>query len=169
MTNSDKRRIRLTMDDVTVEVEGPKDYVNEKFDELYNEYVNKDIGPFNQEHSSIDSGSRKEKLPSLAEIYNECTVPYKRDSILLIGWGLEKIEDYENFNRSEIQEKATSAKIEVGKNIPRDMTTLIEKGYLKELDERDGFKTYHLTRSGENYVENEMNLPDELVERFGGV
>lgn len=170
MTDSESHRIKLKVEGITIEVEGPKDYVTEKFDELYEEHILGEVEPPTlQEHPADDQLSRKEKLPSLAEIYQECSVPYKRDSILLIGWVLEKMEGYEDFNRVDLEEKATSAKIELGKNIPRDLKTLVEKAYLKEVGERDGYLTYYLTRTGENYVEDEMGLPDELVERFGGL
>lgn len=154
--------IRVSRGDTTVEVAGDREFVEEKFNNLVEEYLTQAESTSQNPIPSQTMQSEKPKQASLAEIYTSADISYKRDAALLVGWFLEKMENQNDFIKSEIEERALQAKVELGANLSRDISTLIEKGLVTEIDRRDGEKSYYLTRSGESYVEDEFGIAQHI-------
>lgn len=153
--------IRISQGDTTVEVSGSREFVDERFDELQQIYLKNDYG---EERSQHETNTQKKPV-ALGELYTTAEISYKRDAALLVGWYLESLEGQEDFTKSEIQDRALKAKIELGKNLSRDLSALVENGLLREVGRRDGEKTYYLTRNGEGYVSEELGVeehPEQL-------
>lgn len=149
--------ISVTRGDVTVKVSGEKSFVTEQFADLSETYLNDDGGTTAESNSDIEN---TEKRISLGELYTTADISYKRDAALLVGWYLESIEDKSDFTKSEIKDRALQAKVELGKNLSRDLSMLIEQGKLQEVASRGGETTYYLTRTGEEYVESDFGIED---------
>jgi len=159
-------RVRLRVGDQELEVEGDDTFVEEQFRDLAAEYL--DESPSNRTDSDEEQtqlpATTDTKHPSLAEIYQEASIKYKRHAALLVGWYIELVEGKENFTRSEIQDAAIDAKIELGKNLSRDINRLVEDGLLFKLDERNNETAYYVTRTGESYVTDEFDIQlDETI------
>lgn len=165
MTGQDQTyRIRLRVADQELEVEGDDTFVKEQFDDLASEYIDVStakVSTTGKEPTTLPATVDQEKPPTLPEIYQEANIQYKRDAALLVGWYLEMTQGQEDFTKSEIEDAAIDAKIELGKNLSRDIGHLVENGLLLEVDQRDKETAYYLTRSGEEYVIEEFDLPSE--------
>lgn len=155
--------IRVERGELAVEVAGTRDFVEDQFDELSETYLNGEGQTESNNPPSSSTTSTSNKQASLGELYSDADIQYKRDAALLVGWYLEYIEDQADFIKSEIEERALKAKVELGANLSRDLSTLIEKGYLQEVGSRDGEKSYYLTRSGESYLTNEFSLKEHIA------
>lgn len=158
-------RVKVQVSDILIEVEGSEGYVDEKFEELSSELLpssphKAQTLPVAANPSAKDE--QKAKEISLAELYSQADIKYKRDAALLVGCYLELIEDQDDFTRSEIEEAALKAKVELGKNLHRDFGTLVENGFIKKIGERNNEPTYYLTRTGESHVSEEFGITSYL-------
>lgn len=154
--------IRVSRGETTVEVTGSQEFVEEQFDELSDTYLVETDSFDDSEKNPSTNRSKRAKQTSLSELYTNADISYKRDAALLVGWFLEMVEGQDDFVKSEIKERAVQAKIELGANLPRDISTLIEKGYLQKVSSRDGEKAYYLTRTGESHVEDEFGINEDV-------
>jgi len=163
----DHHRIRVTAGKVTVEVEGTEEFVEEQFAELEEKYLDEPAlvettsgGSESGSSGGFTPGGSDGKPLTLSEIGREINLPYKRDAALLVGWYIEHVEGMDEFTRSDIQEKAKESKVELGANVPRDISTLVERGLLVQVGERESSKTYYTTRTGEEYVLEELGVEE---------
>jgi len=165
--------LRVTVGDITVEAEGPIDDAETWFESLREDYLG-DVDDEtleavangsgetagdsptaqNPDPSTASSGAGKSR--SLTEYYKQADGPTKQDSALIVGWYLEYHEDQSDFTRPEIEERAQDAKISLGANVSRDLSNQVGNSHLEKVDERDGQDAYHLTLTGEDYVEGEL-------------
>lgn len=162
MTDSDYM-IHVSRGKVIVEVSGSEEFVEATFDELESTYLN---APTESNASAAGTNQQTSALKglTLSEVYTNASISYKRDAALLVGYFLEQFEGQGDFTKSEIEERAVQAKIELGKNLSRDLSKLINKGYLSEVGERNSETTYYLTRTGENYVEEDFGVKELIDE-----
>ena len=167
-TESDELHLHVSVGSVTVEVEGPIDEAETWFEALKEDYL-ADLDSTAVQNHANDSGSTKQgnstgqeddvtrkKSRTLSEYYQMSGDMTKKDAAFLTGWYLEIHDGQDDFTRKEIEEKATSAKLTLGANVGRDLGYKVEDGHLGEVDERDGDTTYHVTITGEEYVESEL-------------
>lgn len=161
MTESDYT-LHVSRGDVTVEVSGSKEFVDAKFDELEAAYLKGTTEADTATAATPPQASRGKGL-TLSEVYTSASTSYKRDAALLVGYFIEQFEGQDDFTKSEIEARAKQAKVELGKNLSRDLSKLINKGYLSEVGERNGESTYYLTRTGESYVEEDFGV-EELID-----
>jgi len=169
----DDLHLRVSLGDVTVEVEGPVDVAETWFESLREDYLggidsefveaaaNGGTTPGNGSSSTqFDTdhtpGTSSAKSRSLTEFYRTVDTPTKQDSALIVGWYLEYHQEQDNFTKSEIEEKAKDAKISLGANLSRDISNQVEDGHIERVSERDGQGAFHLTLSGEDYVTDEL-------------
>ncbi len=153
--------IRVSQGGTTVKVTGDQEFVEERFEKLREEYlVNQTESVTPSVESPTDS---QQKQVALGELYAATDLSYKRDAALLVGWFLESVEGHEDFTKSEIEDRARKAKVELGQNLPRDLSTLVEKGYLQEVGRRKGEKAYYLTRTGESRIHDEFGVDEALI------
>lgn len=79
---------------------------------------------------------------------------------LVIGYYLEKYNDFSSFNSKDLEDGFRVAKEKVPDNVNYKAIKNIEKGYMMEAKEKkDNLKAWNLTNSGEHFIEN--NLRDE--------
>ena len=153
--------IQVSQGGTTVKVAGDKEFVEEQFEDLREEYF------ANQTESVPPSAENptdsRQKQVALGELYATSDLSYKRDAALLVGWFLESVEGQDDFTKSEIEDRARKAKVEIGKNLSRDLSTLVEKGYLQEVGRRMGEKAYYLTRTGESRIRDEFGVDEALI------
>ena len=164
---SNHHRIRVTAGEVTVEIEGTEEFVEDRFADLEEEYLDSPApaeptsdGGKSGSSAGFTPGGSEGKPLTLSEIGREVDLPYKRDAALLVGWYLEHVEGMEEFTRSDIEDKAKESKVELGANVPRDISTLVERGLLVQVGERESTKTYYTTRTGEEYVLEELGVEE---------
>lgn len=149
--------LHVSVGEVSIEVSGSKEFVDNKFDELEATYLEDTTDP---DAYTADTSQRSgaSKGLTLSEVYTAASISYKREAALFVGYFLEQFEGQDDFTKSEIEERAVQAKVELGKNLSRDLSKLINQGYLSEVGERNGESTYYLTRTGENHVEEDFGV-----------
>jgi hypothetical protein len=172
-SQSESLRLHVSIGDVTINVEGPVDEAETWFEGLREDYLGDldaeivqaatdgagavsqaTTGQLSPEPTSAASESAKTR--SLTEFYREADDPTKQDSALIVGWYLEYHEGYSNFTPPEVEEKAQSAKISLGANLSRDLSSQVESGNIEKVDEREGNDAFHIALTGEEYVEEEL-------------
>ncbi|MCJ0618160.1 hypothetical protein JZX76_01040 [Haloarcula hispanica] len=169
---SETLHLHVSVGEITIEVDGPVDDAETWFEALREDYLG-DVDPEtvanavtaesnpnpSREGNGNPSGHQAQssgKSKSLQEFYKLANDPTKRDSALIVGWYLEYHEGQDNFTKPEVEERATDAKISLGANVSRDLSNQVKDSYLEKVDERDGQDAYHLTLTGEEYVESEL-------------
>lgn len=172
-SGDDTLHLHVSVGDVTIEVNGNVDNAETWFEALQEDYlgdidpdilakaIKGDGGPSEnpeaeQSNHSGSSPSSKGKSKSLTEYYRMADNPTKQDSALIVGWYLEYHENESDFTKPEIEERAKDAKVSLGANVSRDLSSQVKNSHLEKVDERDGQDAYHLTLTGEEYVENEL-------------
>lgn len=173
-SDTEELHLRVSVGDITVEVEGPMDDAETWFESLREDYLsevdvetleaaadgsrsiasNPTSDTANPASSANSASSGKSR--SLPEFYKTADDPTKRDSALIVGWYLEYHEDQDDFTKPEVEDRAQDAKISLGANVSRDLSDQVKDSNLEKVDERDGQDAYHLTLTGEEYVEGEL-------------
>lgn len=170
--------LRVSIGDITIEAAGPVDEAESWFEALREDYLSEvdaetleaaldgsDAGtstPETDSETTTSSASTSSgKSRSLTEYYKTADDPTKRDSALIVGWYLEYHENQDDFTRPEVEERAKDAKIGLGANVSRDLSNQVKDGHLEKVDERDGQDAYHLTLTGEEYVQGDLLENDE--------
>jgi len=166
--------LRVSVGEITIEVDGPVDEAETWFESLRKDYLsdidaaaleaasknNTKAPPENpnssQNPTSDSTQTMAGKSRTLTEYYREADNPTKRDTALIVGWYLECKEGQDDFTKPEVEQRATDAKITLGANVSRDLSKQVKDGYLAKVDERGGKDAYHLTLSGEDYIEDEL-------------
>jgi hypothetical protein len=173
MADDERLNLHVSVGDVTIEVDGPVDEAETWFESLREDYLSDidtdtieaaangsgEVGTApdsGQDTASASTQTGSGKSLTLPEYYKTAANPSKRDAILIIGSYLEKYEQQEDFTKGEIEQRAKDAKISLGANVSRDIREQIGDSHMAKVDERDGKDTYHLTISGEEYVEAEL-------------
>lgn len=139
-------RIRYRKDNFEVEVQGDKEWVEKKFKELTED---KTIAP-----QTIVS--KAEVLPtSLVEfIKNKGNPSSHTDIAIIFSYWLHKKEKIGSYNKDDIENCYTVARITKPKNVSDVMNRLQAKGYLMPANQKkDNKKAWIITKSGEEYVE----------------
>ncbi|UIP00405.1 hypothetical protein Hbl1158_03305 [Halobaculum sp. CBA1158] len=172
-SDSESLRLHVSIGDVTVDVEGPVDEAETWFEGLREDYlsdvdteavqaaadgagsVSQDTGGKSKNETGGSTASRT-KTRSLTEFYKESDNPTKQERALIVGWYLEYHEDLDDFTSTEVEERAQDAKIGLGANVSRDLSNQAGNGRLEKVDEREGKDAYHLTLTGEEYVQEEL-------------
>lgn len=168
-TEGDNLHLRVSVGDITIEAAGPIDEAESWFEALREDYLS-DVDPETIEgqiNGVSDSNSSNpstepqdtsdsKKSRTLPEYYQMTNGITKKDTALLTGWFIETKNGEDDFTKGEIEEEAQSAKLNLGKNVSRDLSYKVEDGHLAEVGERNGNPSFHVTITGEEYVENEL-------------
>ncbi|MBX0287957.1 hypothetical protein EGH22_16615 [Halomicroarcula sp. F28] len=172
-TDGESLHLRVSVGEITIEVDGPVDDAEAWFESLQEDYLSDidtetvetaangagtaaETGAAEQSSSSESVSSSSGKSRSLTEFYKQADDPMKRDAALLVGWYLEYHDGQSDFTSSEVEDRGTDAKIGLGANVSRDLSKQVSDGNLEKVDERNGQDAYHLTLTGEEYVEEEL-------------
>ncbi len=91
---------------------------------------------------------------SIREFLNEKNPNSDTDKTLAMGYYLEKYKGLTPFNKNDLKKIFIEAREKIPLNINDKINLNIRKGYIMEVGEKEGFKAFQLTNSGEKYVEN---------------
>lgn len=164
-------RLHVSIGNATVEVEGPAAEAETWFEALREDFL-PDVDTTTVETTASQPASNSDgandttnsnggnsssgESRSLPEYYKMAGDLIKRDRALLVGWYLEYHENEDDFTSKEVESRAQNAKIGLGQNVSRDLSKQVQEGRLDVVDQRDGSDAYHLTRSGEEYIDNDL-------------
>jgi hypothetical protein len=138
-------KIRYRKGDFEIELQGDKDWVEEKFKEFIE-------GKIVELAALI---TKAKTLPdSLVEFLKSKGDPEEHnDRAIVFSYWLFYKENMKSYNIDDIAKCYDEARIAKPANLNDVMNRLQAKGYLKPAGEKDGKKAWVITQSGEEYVE----------------
>jgi len=138
-------KIRYRKDNFEIELQGDREWVEQKFREFME---NKKVEP-----RVITTGAKT--LPdSLVEFLKSKGNPRSHtDRATVFSYWLFHKENMETYNVDDIAKCYDEARITKPRNLTDTMNRLQAKGYVKPTGEKEGKKSWVITQSGEEYVE----------------
>ena len=144
--------LRYKKGDLEIEVQGDKEFVETKFQELLKFKIES-----KEEFQSVTDISRisPDKELSLGEFIKQKNPKSHGDKILMFGYYLERIKGYESFNIDDIEKCYQDVRMPKTKNFSPYITQLIREGKIMDSEaKKDNKKAWLLTKDGMEYVEN---------------
>jgi len=152
--------IKYRKQDFEIEVQGDKNFVESKFNELLQLKIPSSKEIKNSEVQIISNPVDPGRKMSLPEFLNSKRYLGHSDRILLFAYYLEEYENSPTFHLRDIERCYDISRIPSTRNIPAYIGGLIKSGYLMETTERkDNKKTWKLTQTGSARV---VSLPDSV-------
>jgi superfamily II helicase len=100
----------------------------------------------------------KKKKISAKEFLMTKNIESLPQKLITLGYFLEHIEGMKSFNASDLETVFRSAKESLPANINDYVNKSIARGFIMEAKEKkDAKKAWHLTSTGESYVENDLS------------
>jgi hypothetical protein len=148
--------IKLTLGSFSLEVSGSEEYVNRKFEELVGRYLSGPkplIGETRLTPQAPLATDATGKKLSAAEFLKKAGPKNQSELAMLLGYYLEKMQDFPAFTSSELTALARESKRTFA-NVSDSVAKLTGRGYMMSAGDRDGQRGYVVTASGEEYVES---------------
>jgi len=153
-----KYRIRIKLNEVEIEVEGDREFVEKHIEEFKKE-MSKSIRelPPKEKMTPPETSKDKSELEglSLAEFYKQQQPKDYNEQVVIFSYWLTKKEGKLEFEPKDIDNCFAKTAIDKPKNIPQYMKVLSggKKAYLTKGDKRGQYK---LSITGRNFVEKEL-------------
>lgn len=140
-------KIKVKKGDFEVEVQGDKQWVEEKFKELTGEEF----------QIAITKKIKTERIPdTLVEFLQQKGNPQKHTELVAVfAYWLFKVEKMESFNAKDIISCYGKTRRVKPKNTNQIINTNVRSNLFAEASEKkEGYKAWFLTHTGEEFVEN---------------
>lgn len=140
-------KIRLRKGEFEVEVQGDKQWVEQKFKELTGE---------NKQMTSTMPPSEEEIPATLGELLEMKNNPQKHTELVAVyAYWLLKAENQQSFNAKDILSCYDTTRRAKPKNANQIINANIQTNLLAPANEnKDGYKAWFLTHKGEEFVRN---------------
>jgi len=143
--------IKYKKGDVEIEVQGDKDFVENKFRELLSL---KTSALSSISRGKLESISTKKGRVSITEFLKGKIIKSHADRVLVFGYYLKKIENISPFNLNDINRCYQNTRTPKAKNFHYYIGQLISQGYLMNAPKKkNNKKAWILTDTGTEYVE----------------
>ena len=145
--------LRITVGAVTVEVTGPQEYAETKFQELVTLYLSPAKPGVSEAKATpllVETGGKK---LAPGEFLRQVAAKNGPDRALVLAYYLERVEQMPSFTTGELNEKAREAKYPFS-NVSDVVYKLASRGLMMSAGDKEGARAYALTASGEQYVES---------------
>lgn len=150
-------KIKVRKGDFEVEVEGDKQWVENKFEELTSKEVVSALEVQVEPMVKVEEKPKgKKELPvSLAEFLKQKGSPRQHTVlVVLFGYWLFHKKNIRTFNVRDISSCYDNARIPESTNTSQYLNRAQAEGYFKRVEERkEGFVAWTITPTGEEYVE----------------
>lgn len=143
--------VKLTIGSVSVEVTGPKAYVDKKFDKLVAQFLGSPKSLSGEPSATSVGLDKKGKKTSAAEFLKQSTAKNQFERALLLGYYIEK-SGSTNFTSGDLVRLGKETK-QPFTNASDTIAKLSGRALMMSAGEKDGARAYALTASGEADVE----------------
>lgn len=150
-------RIRIRHGEHELEIEGDKEFVTQTYSDLKGEVLG--VAPA-QRVPKTDTDEitppepTDEPGPSLANFLKQKKAKSHADKVITIAVYLYRYRKHEEFTATDIERCYQEALLKMPKNINDRINANRRKGYIDITgSEREGLKTFRITREGLDYVE----------------
>lgn len=147
MESESNYKIRLRKGEFEVEVQGDKQWVAQKFEELTSE----------ERKTTLSSPTSEEQIPqTLGEFLEEKNNPQKHTELVAVyAYWLFKVEKQQSFNVKDILSCYDRTRRVKPKNTNQIINANIRTHLFAPAKEnKDGYKAWFLTHTGEEFVKN---------------
>ena len=154
MSDKQHYRIKIKKGDLEIEVQGDKKWVEAKFKELSDEMKSIKLVDFTQPPTPSDP--TPSGLPdSISEFLKQKGSPKTHtDRAMVFSYWLSKKKNTFSYNSVDIDQCFQEALIAKPANTNDRMNSNQKKGFLLRAPDKDDLKTWRITSSGEEYVQN---------------
>lgn len=154
MSSETTYKIKIRKGDLEIEVQGDKEWVEIKYNELKNELDFEALVP----SQDVPSMEDKDLPMTLSEfIRSKPNVSSNADEMAVYAYWLYHKKEMSSFNLKDIRACYNETRITVPTNPGQYLGDLQRKGFIKKLDEKkEGMNAYIITPTGENFVENDL-------------
>ncbi len=145
--------LKLTVGSVSIEVSGPQEYTDAKFQELITQYLSltRPASPESRPSPvALEAGGKK---LAVNEFLRRVSPQNQPDRAIALAYYLEQVEKASSFTTPELADKAREARSPFG-NVSDVVGKLATRGLLMSAGEKEGNRAYALTASGLEYVES---------------
>lgn len=149
--------LKLSIGSFSVEVSGPAKYAEKKLEDLISKYLAGSVRPPTADASTSAPGKAvtlKKRSPS--EIAKKAK--NQTDRALLLGYYLEKFSSQSSFTTAELAALGRDAKFSFT-NISDSVARLVARGLMMTAGEKESYRAYTLTATGEEYVDSLLSNP----------
>lgn len=147
MESASNYKIRIRKGESEIEVQGDKQWVEQKFKELMSE----------NKQATLAASSSKEDVPTtLGELLEIKNNPQKHTELVAVyAYWLLKAEKQQTFNAKDILTCYDTTRRAKPKNANQIINADIQANLFAPANEnKDGYKAWFLTHKGEEFVEN---------------
>jgi hypothetical protein len=149
--------VRVVIGSYSVEVAGPEEYVNQKFDELVQRFLPAQLRstavPDVSTGSTPLTTDATGKALAPAEFLRRVSHTNQLDRALALGYYLEKMRSVQSFTTKELLELSREVKYPFA-NISESVSRLVGRGLMMTAGDKDGARAYSLTASGEQMIDS---------------
>jgi hypothetical protein len=149
-------RIRIRLGEHEIEIEGDKDFVTQTYPELKGEMLDVALAqqvPKGDTDEITPSELATEPSPSLANFLKQKGAKSHADIVITVAVYLYKYRGAKEFTTADIEMGYKETLLKKPKNINDRINANRKKGYIDVTgEEREGLKTFHITREGLDYV-----------------
>jgi hypothetical protein len=148
--------LKLSLGSFSVEVSGPEEYVDRRFEELMTRYLSgtrpgaTDVASASTETPTAATLAGKRMSP--AEFIKKANPKNQSDQAMVLAYYLEKVRTTSSFTSTEIAELAREIKRPFA-NASDLVAKLSARGLMMSAGDKEGQRAYAVTASGEEYVE----------------
>ena len=145
--------LKLTLGSFSVEVSGPEEYAERKFQELIATYLTSTLRSQAPEPSAVIAVEQGGKKLSAAEFLKKVEHKNQQDRAVALGYYLERMASQPSFTTAELDALGSESKHPFA-NVSESVSRLVARGLMMSAGEKEGRRAYALTASGEEYIES---------------
>ena len=146
-------RIKVKISNNEIEVEGDKEFVVEKFNELKTEFLK---GKKIISASTLTKSDSQRKMPSNLNLFlKQKNIKNKAEEILCVVFWLFHKENETLIHQTDIEECYKSARFKAPGNIPREIKACVSEGWiLVSKEKKESKNAYTISAEGEEYIDS---------------
>lgn len=146
-------RIKLKIGEKEFEVEGDKDFVEEKYKELMELLI--DISPSNQEEKPLESKSELRGTETLVEFVKRKNPKSYNEYAIVIAryYEIEYEKEGYSITKTDLEEAFKNFR-DKPRNYTDVLNQCVRNGWMREAEEKLGLKSFNLTGTGASIVNN---------------
>ncbi|OGK52636.1 hypothetical protein A3D00_01470 [Candidatus Woesebacteria bacterium RIFCSPHIGHO2_02_FULL_38_9] len=152
-------KLKLVKNNIEIEVCGDKDFVEKKFKELTNDYLNKSINN-DLDHKNNELKTNKKELSLIDFVNQKCPKSTATGLMPVLVYYAKHFEGIEKFNEVDI--KNLYRRYDISKRPKKIYQAILDinrnKGYFESVPKDKGY--FRLTEAGEHFVEVKLTKLD---------
>ena len=149
--------VKVSIGSYSVEVTGPQEYVNPKFEELTGRFFPAQLrgaaAPEAIAGTAPLTTDAAGKALAPAEFLRKISHTNQLDRALALGYYLEKMRNVQSFTTKDLLDLSKEVKYPFA-NISESVSRLVGRGLMMTAGDKDGARAYSVTATGEQMIDS---------------